>query len=553
MEISAGEVLFRPNPILRQFGVGNVEMLGRKGKHLLKQKKCSRCSESLPLKAAKCKHCEAVQLDKDGRPLQRSSNCSIYGLSRNIPSDVRKEVRRRSGYGCIFDGFMFCEYDHFEPEFTEIKEHSAECIALLCTQCHDKKRGRRPQITNEMVKARYASPFYNSRGQVSYPNLFVTPGPQLIGLGEEGFTATAKEAFFLIDNTPFLSLQKQETEFGPIRFSGEFHDYSGETIVSFQDNVLTAHPKEGFDFEFEAAQMIFRMNREPFLVIDRSDNSFLKIVKANFWFKGHHIEVLAKGLYINEKVKLEGPTFMTAGEALTVHCDDENNENSWCQAIFDFIRFGVEREKLSELSDSPQEQLLRIKGKGPPVPMTHRLLPEMLMSVFEELSKALTISVPDHSYLNRLEAESSRELANRVYNLISSSLKTNEPVILHIMAQSPMWQEDKIVWRILDARFITCTNISKQSPDGNFTVEFVNSDPEKESTLHVYVDHQPFNAFLKDDEPYVTGDATKRPFLSVHSSDLRLSIDTVDWFFRPVVYLHHAFFRRTNDTAVNVN
>lgn len=67
------------------------------------------------------------------------TNENRYGLSRTIPEDVARQVRQRAGFGCIICGNALYQYDHFDPEFNQAKEHNANAICLLCARCHSRK------------------------------------------------------------------------------------------------------------------------------------------------------------------------------------------------------------------------------------------------------------------------------------------------------------------------------------------------------------------------------------------------------------------------------
>ncbi|WP_262313847.1 hypothetical protein [Klebsiella quasipneumoniae] len=66
-----------------------------------------------------------------------------YGLSRSIPADVKREIRKRCGFGCVICGLGFYEYEHFNPDFADAMEHNPKGMTLLCSQCNQKRaRGR---------------------------------------------------------------------------------------------------------------------------------------------------------------------------------------------------------------------------------------------------------------------------------------------------------------------------------------------------------------------------------------------------------------------------
>ena len=62
-----------------------------------------------------------------------------HELSREIPSEIKREVRKRCGFGCVVCGSAIYEYEHFDPEFKDAKEHIADGIALLCPTDHRRK------------------------------------------------------------------------------------------------------------------------------------------------------------------------------------------------------------------------------------------------------------------------------------------------------------------------------------------------------------------------------------------------------------------------------
>ena len=81
---------------------------------------------------------------------------SKHGLPRHIPADIALEVRRRSGFGCVFCGLFICDYEHIEPEFNDAHSHDADCICLICPNHHRKVSNG--LISKQDVFAAYANP-----------------------------------------------------------------------------------------------------------------------------------------------------------------------------------------------------------------------------------------------------------------------------------------------------------------------------------------------------------------------------------------------------------
>jgi len=70
--------------------------------------------------------------------LDHSRKKNKHGLSRYVPSDVRRSIRKSAGFGCVFCGCVLVEYEHIEPEFNDALEHDPEKMTILCPMCHDK-------------------------------------------------------------------------------------------------------------------------------------------------------------------------------------------------------------------------------------------------------------------------------------------------------------------------------------------------------------------------------------------------------------------------------
>ena len=104
-----------------------------------------------------------------------------FGLARNIPEAVKREVRQRCGFGCIRCAACLYTYDHFDPDFADAKEHRAESIVLLCPSCHELKN--KGVLTNQAVKELSEQPFALSgvKPSITLPNFEGIPAVRLGG------------------------------------------------------------------------------------------------------------------------------------------------------------------------------------------------------------------------------------------------------------------------------------------------------------------------------------------------------------------------------------
>jgi hypothetical protein len=67
-----------------------------------------------------------------------SKDKNKYGLSRRLPVEIKRTVRKRCGFACVKCGDLFVDYEHINPVFSEAKKHCADNITLLCPSDHAK-------------------------------------------------------------------------------------------------------------------------------------------------------------------------------------------------------------------------------------------------------------------------------------------------------------------------------------------------------------------------------------------------------------------------------
>lgn len=83
----------------------------------------------------------------------KSSKPNRFGLQRRPPAHVRREVRKRSKFGCVICRSGYYIYEHIEPEFKDANEHDPNRICCLCESCHGKVTRKR--ISKQLIKQRY--------------------------------------------------------------------------------------------------------------------------------------------------------------------------------------------------------------------------------------------------------------------------------------------------------------------------------------------------------------------------------------------------------------
>ncbi|QTN21488.1 HNH endonuclease [Rhizobacter sp. AJA081-3] len=154
-----------------------------------------------------------------------------YGLPRDIPEGVKREVRQRCGYGCVVCGTAIVEYEHVSPEFAKARSHDAAGIALLCPTCHSKKTrnflsARRVlEAMKEPAAKRSGFAFSELESSTSHPYV-VFAGVTLKNC------ATPVE----IKGLPVLRIEDSEAKGTPYLLSASFFDERGGPSLFIRQN-----------------------------------------------------------------------------------------------------------------------------------------------------------------------------------------------------------------------------------------------------------------------------------------------------------------------------
>ena len=161
----------------------------------------------------------------------KRDNSNKYGLTRDIPNDVARQVRQRDGFGCVICGNAFYVYEHFDPEFVEAKKHDPNGICLLCGTCERRKTSK--LLSTESVKNAVMHPRCKEDG-FSWGCLDIgSEHPEII-LGS--FTAYKVKVLVEIYGEEIFSVLPPERLGGPFRINARLSDPDGKPILGIVEN-----------------------------------------------------------------------------------------------------------------------------------------------------------------------------------------------------------------------------------------------------------------------------------------------------------------------------
>lgn len=208
-----------------------------------------------------------------------------HGLSRDIPLPVRREVRQRCGFGCVVCGSGIIDYDHFDPEYAEAKDHKAEGITLLCPTCHGKVT--RGMMSRQTLIEHNADPKCNQSGFSSEFFDFGVSSPELKFAGATIIDCPIP--FTLGGQAPF-KVEPPEKEGAPFRLSGCFFNQDGNpglVIIQNEWRALT----NNWDVEVAGPNLTIRNAPSSIaLKLKAVPPKGIVVEKMDMLFNGHQIK-----------------------------------------------------------------------------------------------------------------------------------------------------------------------------------------------------------------------------------------------------------------------
>ena len=153
-----------------------------------------------------------------------------YGLLRDIPEPIKRQVRQRCGFGCIICGKAFIEYHHFDPPFYQAREHRAEGITILCAE--DARAAHHGRQSANKIKSHDASPKCRSLGHTFGP-LDGGPNPMKFMMGSAVFHTPI---VLMHESAELISFKPPEAEGAPWRLTATILDRQGKELLKIVDN-----------------------------------------------------------------------------------------------------------------------------------------------------------------------------------------------------------------------------------------------------------------------------------------------------------------------------
>ena len=205
-----------------------------------------------------------------------------YALPRDIPSDVKREVRQRCGYGCVICGCAIVEYEHFRPEFAKARHHTAAGIVLLCPLCHSMKT-RNHLSRQRIAEAQPAA----KRSGFAFSQLEASANRPYVRFA--GSLLRNCRTPVQVGSWPVLRIEPAEEEGGPYRLSASFFDSTGRPSLLITENEWRVLA-DAWDVEVTGATIVVRTAKGEIalrLVLDPGQGVIVD--RLNMYCNGMHL------------------------------------------------------------------------------------------------------------------------------------------------------------------------------------------------------------------------------------------------------------------------
>lgn len=212
-------------------------------------------------------------------------NKNKYGLSRNIPSDIKLKIRQRCGFGCVICGSGIIQYEHVDPEFFEAREHNPDNMTLLCPQCHEKVT--KGFWSKDRVKEAMKNP---KCLQLNYCSEFFDVGSDGFCIEFSGSYIVGCKNIIKINSLPLLIIDYSKELSDRILISGIFCNSLGSITLKIIKNEWIAYSNNWDVTVIGNTITIFEDNKLVHLKLITQPLNKLVIEKLNMSLLGYTIK-----------------------------------------------------------------------------------------------------------------------------------------------------------------------------------------------------------------------------------------------------------------------
>ncbi len=211
-------------------------------------------------------------------------------IRKDIPESIKRKVRQKYHFGCIFCGCPIYEYDHID-DYSKTKNDSLDNLILLCPTHHTEK-------TNKLIPKQKIIEQINSyikRDRTDRKELFFNNKFKLI-LGNNIIEQAENHLYNIMDKD-FFSICTINNDF---LINAKFHDKEGNTALIIENSEYSFSTNI-WDIQYEGQNIIFRNKLyDIFLNISLDYENQRIVLYGKFYIdKNNFIKIDSKGIFLN--------------------------------------------------------------------------------------------------------------------------------------------------------------------------------------------------------------------------------------------------------------
>ncbi|WP_286775817.1 MULTISPECIES: hypothetical protein [unclassified Pseudomonas] len=184
-----------------------------------------------------------------------------HGLSRTISAEIKREVRKRCGFGCVRCGLGIYDYEHFAPDFADALSHDPAGITLLCPQCNQKRN--RKVLSAATVATHNANPRCLQDG---FASEWLDVSSESVEVVFAGSTFVDCTHILNVCGDNVLSILPPEFQGETYRISGLFADDTGATTLRIVENQWIAGA-DNWDVEWVGNTLTIRKGHGDIVLV----------------------------------------------------------------------------------------------------------------------------------------------------------------------------------------------------------------------------------------------------------------------------------------------
>ncbi|HSX32394.1 MAG TPA: hypothetical protein VLF43_03965 [Candidatus Saccharimonadales bacterium] len=209
------------------------------------------------------------------------SNKNKHGLSRDVPTAIKRKIRQMCGFGCVICGSAIHTYEHIDPTFNEATIHDPARMTLLCEQ--HQGLTTRGFLSKESIKKGTEHPKCLEKGFSFGPFDIGSDHPE-VQVG----SVTAKNVGVIIRamGDDILKIEPPEEPGGPFRLSALLSNREGTEILRIEQNEWMA-ATSSWDVQTSGGRItIHNSPKDIGLVLKVDPPRSISVEKLDMYHKG---------------------------------------------------------------------------------------------------------------------------------------------------------------------------------------------------------------------------------------------------------------------------